>query len=123
MPDRSGAIVMRCDLCGTSIPLGSEIHALVADSSAVHVHDPLLDGRRIITACSLAHLAELRHDAELWAGRIALVLQQHPDGLSTQQLAAATGLTTAQVGRALAWQRNYRRSGDEPTPPTAADRE
>ncbi|MDV5145419.1 hypothetical protein R1T08_14660 [Streptomyces sp. SBC-4] len=116
--------MMQCDLCGSSIPVGSEIHSLVADSSAVHGHDPSLDGRRILTACSLKHLADLQHNyrqrpfinAELWATKIALALQQHPDGLSTQRLVAETGLNTLQIEHAIAWQHERRRSEGAPAP-------
>ncbi|MFE9139485.1 hypothetical protein [Streptomyces sp. NPDC007355] len=111
---------MRCDRCGTFSTPGSEIHALVADSSAVYGQDPLLDGRRILTACSPKHLAELQHhyrqrlfvDAELWAGKVALALQRHPDGLSTRQLAQKTGLTPSQVEHAITW-----RHENHPDPP------
>ncbi|MFD3533048.1 hypothetical protein [Streptomyces sp. NPDC058664] len=110
---------MRCDLCGTFSTPGSEIHALVADSSAVYGQDPLLDGRRILTACSLKHLAELRHhhrqrpfvDVELWAGKVALALKRHPEGLSTQQL-AKTGLAASQVEHGITW-----RHENHPAPP------
>ncbi|MFB6838951.1 hypothetical protein [Streptomyces sp. NPDC056361] len=120
----------RCDLCGTLIPVGSEIYSLVSDSSAVHGHDPSLDGRRILTACSVEHLADLQHDyrqrpfvnAELWASKIALALQEHPDGLSTQRLVEETGLNTVQIERALAWQHERRRSEYDPDPPPAARR-
>ncbi|MER7958161.1 hypothetical protein [Streptomyces sp. NPDC096030] len=124
---------MRCDLCGAMIPAGSEIHSLVADSASVHGHDPSLDGSRILTACSVGHLADLQHNyrqkpfinAELWASKIALALQQHPDGLSTPQLAAATGLNTLQIERAIDWQREHRQSEHDPAPPPTqpADRE
>ncbi|MFF5788442.1 hypothetical protein ACFY8P_26205 [Streptomyces sp. NPDC012693] len=113
-------IIMRCDLCGTFSTPGSEIHALVADSSAVYGQDPLLDGRRILTACSPTHLSELQRrcrerpfvDVELWANKVTLALQRHPEGLSTQQLAEKTGLTASQVEHGITW-----RQENHPAPP------
>ncbi|MFE6686043.1 hypothetical protein ACFVFQ_06135 [Streptomyces sp. NPDC057743] len=84
----------------------------VPDSSAVYVYDLGNDGRRSVTACSEDHLTVLREryarrpfiEEELWVGKIARVLDEHPDGLGIDRPAGAVGLTVRQVEQALAWQ-------------------
>ncbi|MEU0404321.1 hypothetical protein ABZ318_29670 [Streptomyces sp. NPDC006197] len=81
------------------------------DSSAVHRSNPVLDGLRVITACSTSHLARLRqpyrqrpfNSVELWAHKISDALARHPQGLERQRLIDETGLNTLQIERALTW--------------------
>ncbi|MFD3441121.1 hypothetical protein ACFWU3_26845 [Streptomyces sp. NPDC058685] len=102
----------RCGLCGVLMPGESVPSAVVRDSSAIHVHDPWLDGKRRVVACSPEHLEELVEqygrrpfeDAELWAGKIARVMATHPTGLSPEALAYETGLTMRQVELGALWQ-------------------
>lgn len=83
----------------------------VPDSSAVSVHDLAHDGLRLVTACSQKHLDVLRQryarrpfiEEELWIGKIARVLDKYPDGLRTDRLAEAAGLTAGQLELALQW--------------------
>ncbi|OEJ21400.1 hypothetical protein AS594_38130 [Streptomyces agglomeratus] len=78
-----------------------------------HAHDSQFDGQRLIVACSPDHLDELIEqvkrrpflDDELWAGKIARVLQQHPGVVSAKELAEKTGLSQAQVRVGVKWQK------------------
>jgi hypothetical protein len=106
-----------CDFCGATISHGSELYALVPDSSAINARDPELDGKRFLTACSRDHLAELQEKylrkpyviEELWTGKISRAIQDHPFGLSLKQLAEVTGLSVPQIERAEAWQNQRKR--------------
>ncbi len=101
-----------CDRCGAVIDDGSELYAVVRDSSVVHAHDPKLDGGRMIVACSREHLRDLQEqyrqrpfvDAELWAGKIYRAMDEHPAGMSEEELVEATGLTPAQIELGVLWQ-------------------
>ncbi|MBK6017593.1 hypothetical protein [Streptomyces sp. MBT53] len=101
-----------CDQCGAMIDDGSELYAVVRDSSVIHAHDPKLDGGRMIVACSPEHLRDLQKqyrkrpfiDAELWAGKIYRAMDAHPDGLSREELEEETGLTPAQIELGVLWQ-------------------
>lgn len=74
--------------------------------------DSQFDGARMLVGCSREHLAELVErykrrpfvDAELWAGKIARVLRQHPQGISEEDLTRKTGLTHDQIQREVMWQ-------------------
>src|SRR3954454_14839941 len=88
-----------CDACHTVIDDGSELYALVPDSSVTHPHDPAQDGTRVIAACSRPHLQTLRQrcvqrpfiDEELWAGKIRRFLHHHPGHTFTlEELAQGT---------------------------------
>jgi hypothetical protein len=99
-------------VCGALVLDSSQWYALVRDSSAVHAVDPTCDGQRKVIGCSHEHLAELidRYtrrrfvDAELWAGKVARALRQHPKGISEEELVRETGLTADQIQRAVMWQ-------------------
>ncbi|MFD3441660.1 hypothetical protein ACFWU3_29625 [Streptomyces sp. NPDC058685] len=105
----------RCGLCGVLMPGESVPSAVVRDSSAIHVHDPWLDGRHRVVACSPEHLEELVdrygrrpfENAELWAGKIARVIATHPTCLSVEELAYETGLTVSQVDLGALWQNEH----------------
>ncbi|MGW1617377.1 hypothetical protein ACWCQZ_50455 [Streptomyces sp. NPDC002285] len=99
-----------CDLCGAVTWDSARWTAVVPDSSSITV-DPEFDGKRLIVGCSREHLAALtdcyKHrpfmDAELWSGKIARVIQQHPDGISPQDLAEETGLDMDQIETGVSW--------------------
>ncbi|MFF3516176.1 hypothetical protein [Streptomyces sp. NPDC002573] len=107
----NGTLRDLCDVCG-EVVLGRTFYALVPDSSAVHPVDPRLDGTRLLVGCSRGHLAALVDQyedqtfmpAELWAGKIARTLRQHPKGISEADLARETGLTRDQVRLGVIWQ-------------------
>ena len=102
---------MVCDVCQQAIAEGRRMRYAVPDSSAVSVHDLAHDGLRLVTACSQEHLDVLRQryarrpfiEEELWIGKIARVLDKYPDGLRTDRLAEAAGLTAGQLELALQW--------------------
>ena len=113
-----------CDLCGTAITHeADELYALVPDSSAVHVSDPRADGKRVLTACSIDHLAELVDQyrnrpfqpAELWAGKVCRALEQSHGPVTLSELARAVELSEEQTqsgvdwhnARASEWQRRF----------------
>ncbi|MFI5752434.1 hypothetical protein ACIBBE_42810 [Streptomyces sp. NPDC051644] len=101
-----------CDLCGAVVSDSTEWYAVVKDSSAIHAVDATFDGKRMVVGCSREHLAELVEqykrrpftDAELWAGKIGRVMQQHPDGISENDLAEETGLDPGQIELGVLWQ-------------------
>ncbi|MET8957622.1 hypothetical protein ACWEO4_45925 [Streptomyces sp. NPDC004393] len=101
-----------CDLCGAEISGQAEVHALVPDSSVIHGHDPKLDGKRWLSACSPEHLAALLDvykqrpfvDVELWAGKISRAVEAHRGRISPEELAEETGLTQAQIELGQSWQ-------------------
>ncbi|MFB7668523.1 hypothetical protein ACFC1R_32145 [Kitasatospora sp. NPDC056138] len=114
-----------CDECGTVLDDGEELYALVPDSSALHAFDPDFDGKRVLTACSLDHLAELVEQyrrrpyvaEEQWAGKVCRALEHSGEALTLEALALASGLSKDQVGRAVKWQNEsarlwYERYGD-----------
>ncbi|MFD5015360.1 hypothetical protein [Streptomyces chartreusis] len=99
-----------CDLCGAVTCDGARWSAVVPDSSSITVN-PESDGKRLIVGCSRQHLAELaeqyKHrpfiDAELWQGKIARAMRQHPDGVSPETLAEETGLSLQQIEAGVTW--------------------
>ena len=120
-----------CDLCGVVVSDGTEVYALVWDSSAIHAVDPDLDGRRMIIACCDDHLTELIGQykrrpflrPELWAGQIARAMERHPEGLGDDDLIAETGLDPGQIEVGVMWHnlefiRWHRRFGEGDGPQT-----
>ncbi|MEJ8654723.1 hypothetical protein WKI65_43495 [Streptomyces sp. MS1.AVA.3] len=101
-----------CDLCGAAITDQSEVYTVVRDSSAIHAHDPKLDGKRWLTACSRDHMAALVDqykqrpfvDAELWAGKIDRAVEAHGGKISPEVLAEETRLTHSQIELGVLWQ-------------------
>ena len=99
-----------CGVCGAVISDRSEVYDLVPDSSAIHVREAMFDGKRMVVACSCAHLQELREkyrdkpfvDEELWTGKIVRSVHAHPEGLDREALARETGLTPEQIEQAIA---------------------
>ncbi|OLZ64584.1 hypothetical protein AV521_34770 [Streptomyces sp. IMTB 2501] len=82
------------------------------DSSVIHGHDPKLDGKRWLTACSPEHLAALVDVykerpfvyAELWVGKIGRAVEAHHGRISPEKLAEETGLTQVQIELGELWQ-------------------
>ncbi|MFI9270947.1 hypothetical protein ACIGXM_09595 [Kitasatospora sp. NPDC052896] len=110
-----------CDKCGTVITEDDELYALVPDSSALHEDDPRLDGKRVLTACSIDHLGDLVEeyrrrpylDEEQWAGKVCRVLEEQDGEVSLETLALATGLSEQQVDRGVAWHNARARAWQE----------
>ncbi|WP_127353760.1 hypothetical protein [Actinacidiphila soli] len=100
-----------CDSCAAVIYDGTEVHAVVPDSSVIHATDAHQDGKRLLTACCAEHLAELQDEyrrrpfvaEEQWAGKVGRALDAHPTGISVDEMLEDTGLTSEQVDRGLAW--------------------
>ncbi|MEU3464158.1 hypothetical protein ABZ721_29910 [Streptomyces sp. NPDC006733] len=96
-----------CDLCARRLTDGCHL-SVVLDSSAIR------DGRRLVVACSPAHLAVLRQEyrvrpfvaEELWSGQIDRAQALHPGPLTRDALAEATGLSHLEIQRALAWRKH-----------------
>ncbi|MCX4404195.1 hypothetical protein OG840_21365 [Streptomyces sp. NBC_01764] len=111
-PHESAFLPELCDLCGEEISDDTEVYALVPDSSAIHGHDPKLDGKQRLTACSSEHMAALVDayeqrpfvDAELWAGKIGRAIEAHRARISPEELAEETRLTQAQIELGMLWQ-------------------
>ncbi|MFE6866630.1 hypothetical protein ACFVFS_08730 [Kitasatospora sp. NPDC057692] len=100
-----------CDECGLVV-LGDELlGALVPDSSAVHVFDPELDGRRVVTACSAEHLAALIEvyrnrpfvHEEQWAAKVCRTLAEHDEPVPLSMVAALSGLSEHQAQCGVDW--------------------
>ncbi|WP_431682408.1 hypothetical protein [Kitasatospora sp. KL5] len=100
-----------CDVCGAVLADGEELYALVPDSSAVHAFEPDFDGKRVLTACGVDHLAEIVDQyrrrpfvpEEQWAGKICRALEQTGEPLTPEELAAISGLSQEQVDRGVDW--------------------
>ncbi|MFF2078630.1 hypothetical protein ACFVXG_28260 [Kitasatospora sp. NPDC058162] len=101
-----------CDLCGRAVDEGDLLGVLVPDSSALHVSDQSLDGKRALTACTVNHLADLIAQyrkrpfvpEELWAGKICRALAEcdgEPVPLST--VAELSGLSVQQAAQGVEW--------------------
>ncbi|MFD3849352.1 hypothetical protein ACFWVB_26095 [Streptomyces microflavus] len=125
--ERAGGRPMeRCGLCGVLLPGESVPNALVRDSSAFCAQDPARDGKRRVVACSPEHLTELIEmharkpfmEAELWAGKIARVMDDDPRA-DVQALSESTGLTPSHVQRGLSWMRASR--AGQQIPPAEPD--
>src|SRR5262245_39643395 len=89
-----------CDECGAVIHDGSELYAMVLDSSSVDPERPGLDGRRRLVACGIDHLDVLRgyylgrpfdHD-ELRAHVVNRAQQDAERHLTLEELTRATGM-------------------------------
>ncbi|MGW2254284.1 hypothetical protein ACWCXH_29440 [Kitasatospora sp. NPDC001660] len=100
-----------CDLCGRAVAHGDLLSALVPDSSALHATDPELDGERVLTACTVDHLAALteqyRHrpfvPEEQWAGKVCRALADYDDAVPLSMVAALSGLSVRQAARGVEW--------------------
>jgi hypothetical protein len=100
-----------CDLCGTVIADRTEYCAFVRDSSAIYRHDPAMDGRRMVVACSPGHLDQLVEkcgrrpfvEAELRAGKTARAMFRQSGKAGEDELGAEAGLDPEQIRQAVAW--------------------
>ncbi|MEV6793442.1 hypothetical protein AB0M87_15880 [Streptomyces sp. NPDC051320] len=111
-----------CDACGTAILSGLPLYAYVPDSSAVQAGKEWLDGLRFLAACCEEHLNALRDqyrrrpfiEEELWAGKISRALDQHPDGLTAEELGRTTGLMLPDIRSAMAWHNRWMHQETQP---------
>ena len=116
-----------CDECGAVIYDGSELYAMMLDSSSVDPVRPGLDGRRRLVACGGEHLDALRryylgrpfdHD-ELRAHVVNRAQQDAERHLTLEELTRATGMTLGELLGALAWRSLWfdwlPDGGDQPT--------
>ncbi|MET8701970.1 hypothetical protein ACFVUH_20780 [Kitasatospora sp. NPDC058032] len=100
-----------CDHCGQVVPREELLGALVPDSSAVHVSEPGLDGRRLVTACSAEHLAALiavyRNrpfvPEEQWAAKVCRALARCEEPVPLGVVAELSGLSEQQAQRGVDW--------------------
>lgn len=100
-----------CDHCGQAVPESDLLSALVPDSSALHPTDPNLDGKRVIIACSVDHLAELvayyRHRVfvpeEQWAGKVCRALADYDGPVPLSTVAQLSGLSVRQAEQGVEW--------------------
>ncbi len=117
-PDPDGRdVVELCDVCGLLVAEDEAYLSVVADSSATATEGgELMDGERLLTACSWEHLEYLvlAYEQrpfvweELWAAKMLDALRQYGPRLTTVQLAAASGLTPAQLDHARTWHTHHR---------------
>ncbi|PYC69144.1 hypothetical protein C7C46_28245 [Streptomyces tateyamensis] len=117
-----------CDECGVTIEdEADELYALVPDSSAINDADPRGDGKRLLTACSIDHLAQLVEvyrrrpfqPEELWAAKVCRELAQTDGPVTLEALAVACDLSPQQAQSGVDWHnaraREWRhRFGGEP---------
>ncbi|WP_410583936.1 hypothetical protein [Amycolatopsis sp. lyj-108] len=114
-----------CDYCGTVISDETELYAFVPDSSAIHAHDPRLDGKRLVSACTPKHLRAITEqyhqrpfiDAELWAGQVLRAVNANPGKrIDDALLTELTGLTVEQIHAGITWHneraRTFHHRGD-----------
>ncbi|MFI9318600.1 hypothetical protein ACIGXI_02265 [Kitasatospora aureofaciens] len=100
-----------CDHCGRVVPAADLLSALVPDSSALHPSDPELDGRRVLTACTVEHLAELVEYyrerpfvlEEQWAGKVCRALAEQEDAVPLSLVARMSGLSVQQAAQGVEW--------------------
>ncbi|MEU8511039.1 hypothetical protein AB0C76_05545 [Kitasatospora sp. NPDC048722] len=100
-----------CDLCGQAVPADDLLCALVPDSSALHVRDPDLDGKRALTACTVDHLADLIEQyrrrpfvlEEQWAGKVCRALAEYDEPVPLRTVAALSGLSEEQAEQGVEW--------------------
>ncbi|MEU9048562.1 MULTISPECIES: hypothetical protein [unclassified Kitasatospora] len=117
-----------CDHCGLAVASADLLGALVPDSSALHPTDPDLDGKRILMACSVDHLAALIEDyrhrpfvqEEQWAGKVCRAIADSDEPVPISVVARLSGLSEHQAvqgvewhnARAREWQKRYGGHGE-----------
>uniref|UniRef100_UPI002F916EAD hypothetical protein n=1 Tax=Kitasatospora indigofera TaxID=67307 RepID=UPI002F916EAD len=116
-PDPDGIDAMElCDVCGALVPEDEAYLSVVADSSATATEGgELMDGERLLTACTWDHLEHLvlAYEQrpfvreELWAAKMLDTLQLYGHHLTSDQLATASGLTPAQLDHARTWHTHH----------------
>ncbi|SDT82839.1 hypothetical protein SAMN05216371_7646 [Streptomyces sp. TLI_053] len=100
-----------CDHCGLAVIAEDLLGAIVPDSSAVHVSDPELDGRRVVTACSAGHLAALVEvyrsrpfvPEEQYAAKVCRTLADYDEPVPLGVVAALSGLSEDQAQQGVDW--------------------
>ncbi|MEV7189664.1 hypothetical protein [Kitasatospora sp. NPDC093102] len=112
-----------CDHCGRAVASADLLGAVVPDSSALHSTEPALDGKRVVLACSVDHLATLIEDyrhrpfvpEEQWAAKVCRTLARCDEPVPLSVVARLSGLSERQAAdgvewhnaRAREWQRRY----------------
>ncbi|MEU1285060.1 hypothetical protein [Kitasatospora sp. NPDC005856] len=118
-----------CDHCGRAVASAELLGALVPDSSALHSTEPELDGRRVVLACSVDHLAALIADyrrrpfvaEEQWAAKVCRTLAGYEGPVPLSVVARLSGLSEEQAvdgvewhnARAREWRRRYGGQGGD----------
>nr|WP_230211117.1 hypothetical protein [Streptomyces kaniharaensis] len=100
-----------CDHCGQAVVGADLLSALVPDSSALHATDPDLDGKRVLTACSVDHLAALIEEyrrrpfvpEEQWAAKVCRALAGHDEPVPLSTVAQLCGLSERQAQQGVEW--------------------
>jgi hypothetical protein len=100
-----------CDECGEVVADDELIGALVPDSSALHASDPELDGKRLVTACSVEHLTVLVEQyrsrpfvrEEQWAAKVCRALAAYDEPVPLGTVAALSGLSEQQAQLGVDW--------------------
>jgi hypothetical protein len=100
-----------CDHCGRIIAGPDVLSALVPDSSALHPTASELDGKRVLLACSVDHLALLvehyRHrpfvPEEQWAGKVCRALADYEGPVPLSVVARLSGLSERQAEQGVEW--------------------
>lgn len=121
-----------CDECGQVVADNDLLSALVPDSSVLHGSDPDLDGKRVLTACSVDHLAVLVEQyrrrpfvpQEQWAAKVCRTLAGYEEPVALSTVAEQSGLSEdqAQQGvdwhneRAREWRARYGDGGEDTRP-------
>ncbi|MER6301731.1 hypothetical protein ABT247_19525 [Kitasatospora sp. NPDC001539] len=100
-----------CDECGRVVAAAELLGALVPDSSALHPTDSDLDGKRVLTACSVDHLAVLVEHyrqrpfvpEEQWAGKVCRALADCDQPMPLSVVARLSGLSEHQAEQGVEW--------------------
>ncbi|MFJ9610644.1 hypothetical protein ACIRS1_30315 [Kitasatospora sp. NPDC101176] len=100
-----------CDHCGQAVANSDLLGALVPDSSALHATDPGLDGKRVLTACSVEHLAALIEHyrvrpfvpAEQWAGKVCRAIADYDEPVPLSLVARLSGLSVQEASQGVEW--------------------
>ncbi|AUG81658.1 hypothetical protein CFP65_7053 [Kitasatospora sp. MMS16-BH015] len=100
-----------CDLCGEIVADEDLLGALVPDSSALHESDPDLDGKRVVTACTAAHLVVLVEQyrdrpfvpEEQWAAKVCRALAEFDEPVTLSLVAELSGLSEQQAQSGVDW--------------------
>ncbi|MFB7908308.1 hypothetical protein ACFC1T_17910 [Kitasatospora sp. NPDC056076] len=100
-----------CDLCGEVVGDDDLLGALVPDSSAVYGTDPALDGKRVLTACTVDHLAVLVEQyrarpfvaEELWAAKVRRAVAEVAPPVPLSLLAKLSGISEQEALRGIYW--------------------
>ncbi|MEU6237990.1 hypothetical protein [Kitasatospora sp. NPDC047058] len=100
-----------CDQCGQVVADIDLLSALVPDSSALSADDPAMDGKRVLTACSVDHLAALVEQYRLrpfvpeeqWAAKVCRTLAGHEEPVPLSVVAELSGLSEQQAQQGVDW--------------------